>query len=491
MRKALPFFVALIILFLLLACNLPAIKQTGTVEKDTATQEEELEPTETIEPSATLAVTATPTPIPEPTSLNAAGPYLLYSGESGIWISNPDGSFLTQITSHSNDLFDLRRAVSPRGDELAMIIEQEDGQFLVTISIPDGEVKTIAQLSKLTMLDAEGKAGETAGNAAIMISYYPNVAWQPGEGRYLAFVGAVNGPTSDVYTYDTQTGEIAQLTSGPSHAIIPIWSPDGQYIYHFGVNLVPPIGGALIGYNKMEGAWAVRISDGEVITQPTPKSSHHVFVGWKDDNHYIMYDNDETCISKNLRSVDVTTGKAVPLMNYSFYFGAALSPENGSILFAGSEGCPDSVGEGVFLLMPGETEPEKLLDTKAYEVSWLPESKVFQAYPEALFSADGKTTYESPVYDASYHPAISKNGYQAWEVIENRIGRIEVRVPGGDWKKIADGFFVDGLIWDPVDGDTLIIATEDGAIYKAQYPDFAMKKMGSINGHVSEVIWLE
>ena len=130
------------------------------------------------------------------------------------------------------------------------------------------------------------------------------------------------------------------------------------------------------------------------------------------------------------------------------------------------------------------------MSAKAYEVSWLPESKVFQAYPEALFSSDGNNVYESPIYDASYHPAISKNGYQAWEVIENRIGRIEVKVPEEDWQKIAEGFFVDALIWDPVNGDKLIIASEDGVIYRAQYPNFAMKKMGSIDGYVSEIIWL-
>ena len=489
MKKALSLLVTLTTLFLFLACNLPMIKHTEA-EETTATREEVFETTKTIEPTATITITTTSTPIPEPTTLNDDGPYLLFSGESGIWISNPDGSILTQITTYSTDQYELRRAVSPQGDKLALIIEQEDGQYLVIISIPDGEMQTIAQLSKLTMFDAENEAGESAGNAALMIGYYPNVSWQPREGRYLAFVGAINGPTSDLYVYDTQTNEIAQLTSGPSHAIIPIWSPDGQYIYHFGVNLVPPIGGALVGYNKMEGAWSVRISDGEVITQPTPKSSHYLFVGWQDDSHYIMYDSDETCISKNLSSVDVTTGKAQLLMNHSFYFGAALSPENGSILFAGSEGCSDSVGEGIFLLMPGETEPEKLMSAKAYEVSWLPESKVFQAYPEALFSSDGKNVYESPIYDASYHPAISKNGYQAWEVIENRIGRIEVKVPEEDWQKIAEGFFVDALIWDPVNGDKLIIASEDGVIYRAQYPNFAMKKMGSIDGYVSEIIWL-
>ena len=57
---------------------------------------------------------------------------------------------------------------------------------------------------------------------------YSNVAWQPGDGRLLAFTGAINGPTSDLYLYDTQSGEFTQLTDGPSQAIAPSWSPDGQ-----------------------------------------------------------------------------------------------------------------------------------------------------------------------------------------------------------------------------------------------------------------------
>jgi hypothetical protein len=130
-----------------------------------------------------------------------------------------------------------------------------------------------------------------------------------------------------------------------------------------------------------------------------------------------------------------------------------------------------------------------LSDKKDYEVRWLLESGVFQAYPEALFSSDGRTRYDPPVYDKSYQPAISKNGYQAWEVIENQQGRVEVKVPGGDWHTIMKGL-VDELIWDPITGDTLLIALEDGSLYAASYPDFAPRLMGDLGGIVNQAIWL-
>jgi hypothetical protein len=167
----------------------------------------------------------------------------------------------------------------------------------------------------------------------------------------------------------------------------------------------------------------VQVEDGKVIKLPAPKSVALNFVDWQDATHYITYDSDETCYSQNLRSVDVVTGKTTPIMDSSFYYGIAYSPNYQAFLFAGAEGCPNSPGEGTFLLPEGQTTPIKVLDKKVYEVDWIPESQAFYAYPEGFFSADGTRLYDPPVYDKSYHPAISYNAYQAWEVIENQQAR--------------------------------------------------------------------
>jgi hypothetical protein len=50
-----------------------------------------------------------------------------------------------------------------------------------------------------------------------------------------------------------------------------------------------------------------------------------------------------------------------------------------------------------FLLSEGQTTPVKLLDRKVYEVSWLPGTQAFYAYPEGFFSAEGTKVYEPPV----------------------------------------------------------------------------------------------
>jgi hypothetical protein len=357
----------------------------------------------------------------------------------------------------------------------------------VEVKIPRGETKTITQLYGITRDEVTENPTSARAFTAYALGDYDNVAWQPGEGKLLAFMGALNGPTSDLYLYDTESGEITQLTDGLSQGVFPTWSPDGKYILHYGVSWKGPFGGALVGHDRLDGVWAVRIADEEVLTMPAPKNGVTFnFVGWQDDNHYITFDRSEGCTAKNLRSVDVTTGKATPIMEFGFDYYVVRSPENGALLFTVGSMCPDSLGEGIYLLLPGQTTPAKLHEKRAWELYWLPESKVFKAYPEALFSADGQTRYDPPVYDNSFTSAVSQKGYQAWQVIENRQGRVELKIPGGDWQTIFDQG-VGELIWDPVSGETLLIVSD--GLFAASYPDFTPRRMGDLEG-VNQVIWL-
>jgi hypothetical protein len=184
----------------------------------------------------------------------------------------------------------------------------------------------------------------------------------------------------------------------------------------------------------------------------------------------------------------VVSGEATPIMEASFYYYIDRSPVNGAILFSSAAGCPKSLGEGIFLLTPGQTVPTMLHDKRAWEIAWMPESGVFNAYPEGLFSSDGQTHYDSPIYDKSYKPAVSKEGFQAWEVIENQKGRVVIRVPNGDWQTILTGL-VRQLIWDPLEGKTLLIAMEDESLYAASYPDFDPRLIGNLGDRVSQVVW--
>jgi hypothetical protein len=80
-------------------------------------------------------------------------------------------------------------------------------------------------------------------------------------------------------------------------------------------------------------------------------------------------------------------------------------------------------------------------------------------------------------------------GYQAWEVIQNQVSSVMVKVYPGDWQTVFTGN-ARSIIWDPIDGNTLLIALDDGSLYAASAPDFTPRQMGSLGGSIDQAIWL-
>ncbi|MCD6400698.1 MAG: hypothetical protein J7L73_02100, partial [Anaerolineales bacterium] len=138
----LPF--VLLTLLLLGACK-PSAPQSTLVYTHTPTEPLVAAETNTQKPANTPlppAATSTAPTIPEPTSLNANGPYVIFEGEGGIWITNPDRSFPTRISPYEVRS-DLRRAISPTGNTIVLVIRTDEGLDLVIVKIPGGEMETI------------------------------------------------------------------------------------------------------------------------------------------------------------------------------------------------------------------------------------------------------------------------------------------------------------------------------------------------------------
>ena len=85
----------------------------------------------------------TPSNTPAPTSLNATGPFILFKGQGRGLDSNPDGGFPSQISEFEVQV-DLRRFISPAGDRMALVIQNDQGLDLVIVKIPGGEMEIIA-----------------------------------------------------------------------------------------------------------------------------------------------------------------------------------------------------------------------------------------------------------------------------------------------------------------------------------------------------------
>jgi hypothetical protein len=74
-------------------------------------------------------------------------------------------------------------------------------------------------------------------------------------------------------------------------------------------------------------------------------------------------------------------------------------------------------------------------------------------------------------------------------VIENQQGRVVVRPPGGEFRTILEAG-VATLIWDPLRGDTLLIATRDGRLIAASAPGFAPREVGELGDAADQAIWV-
>jgi len=137
----------------------------------------------------------------------------LQPGNSDIYLLNPDGSGLTQVTS--SWAIDVSPAWSP------------DGKYLALVSDRSGN-------PQLYMLDLS-RGAESQSNPPVRITwqgdYNSSPAWSP-DGRYLAFAGRKNGQF-DLFVLDLDQGEygtVRPLTNTTYNEEDPAWSPDGRFI---------------------------------------------------------------------------------------------------------------------------------------------------------------------------------------------------------------------------------------------------------------------
>lgn len=390
-------FVGLLIL-LLLSCDL--VSQTSSDQPTTDIPQ--VSATQTPEPQKILPTSSLPSsPQPEvvftPTArsiseapLSQHGPWwVFFSGEGvwadGIWAVNPDGSGLTMLTNqHIIKPRDLRTAVSPTSGTVAFISATDPqmlrGLTLNLLKLPEGEIKTVTPLSSA---DTESEVGADPSlrppESLLAITQETSLAWSP-DGRYLAFMGAHEGPSSDLYIYKLEDESITRLTDGPSEGIRPNWSPDGRYILHLGVYTLGT--GASF---SMAGVWAARADNSGVKTLYDPSASDdEIVVGWIDDDTFAIYTLSVSLGgAMNLRTINIETG-AVNILWEGFFKDVAFDPSSGNMLllvdeYAASNN-PD--GEtGLYLIGP-ERFAWKVLDEKPYQTSWSPEIGLFFAYTE-------------------------------------------------------------------------------------------------------------
>jgi hypothetical protein len=442
-----------------------------TPTKEEATQS----PTEDFVPTENIPATEPPTPVGDqyviPDRPLGIGPWLVFQSPDGLWAINPDASGLTQLSGRVSILpNDFADSVASRGGKIALItssdLDRRADLSLEILSLPDGGIRKLTPLtSPQTEPGPDAVPGDPEFEAVRAVADLQSFAWSP-DGSSLAFMGVIEGSTSDLYTYSLDTGDIARLTDGPSQAISPTWSPDGRFIVHSGVETL----GTGAGY-LMSGIWAARADDTNVQDlYPIPQGSGNEFVvGWVSPDRFLVYTWSVICGPKSLRIYDLSAGSEDKLWN-GFFSNVALDPNRGNVLLTIDEmtaNCNEGGVQGIFLFQTGKMAAFEVLEFGVYKMSWVPEIDRFLARFSVDILAIGSDGEASKLANAPIEsdPVISTDGTHWAFSGTDQTGGAGVWV--GDFGEQVDQVFSKnawGLSWSP-DGAGIFFFAEAGLYF--------------------------
>lgn len=221
------------------------------------------------------------------------------------------------------------------------------------------------------------------------------VRWSP-NGRYLAFVGALDGPSADVYVFDAATQTVRRLTDGPNQAYLMGWSPDSRWIVH-----------ASIFFEDvelaMEAVWAASPSTGQVAyLYPVPEyASDERLLGWRNASQFLAQSGYFEACSGDVYQVSIPDGDLTPLLTQQ-NAGATFDPVNGSIAFTvDPDGFCRSEDPGVFVLDLDSGRSTHVLAGEYYWVDWSSDASALRTIDwsteeEVYFTSGGRIIARFP-----------------------------------------------------------------------------------------------
>jgi len=370
---------------------------SGLITTPTPTQK----PTPTQPPTQPPAPPPTPPPLPPtppPTStlftgggqLTAGGPWLLIETSQGLWAVNADGSGLTQLTTVDYWHGQIQAAVQPGGHEIAFLTP---GNFdlhhlsLNLISLPQGNTSRLIELtSAQTEAYADSGPGDPGFEALRAIGEGRSFAWSP-DGNKLAFIGAMDGPSADLYLFDQSLMQIKRVSQDEDQDFSPSWSPDGEHLLYLEAKGFGTGAGGV-----MSGVW-VADGDGSNATRLYRTSSAGEDIdGWLDNTTALLDTWNVSCGFGNLRLFDVVSQTQTVLSQGCVSSAAATGFRNAAMF---------SNDTGTYLLTAEARTPVRVSPEKnALIHPWGPDDYVFRVH----FSSGQIATFGAGTYDTQISP---------------------------------------------------------------------------------------
>ncbi|MBN1267738.1 MAG: PD40 domain-containing protein [Anaerolineales bacterium] len=486
-----------LILVLSLSCSLlngststfePA--DTGTVEVEPTIQSAEETPmagTPTEQSTQTKS-----TAFQNTVQLDPEGPWLLLASGGTLFAVNPDGTGPIALLDINNlvGYFPLPEKTASSGGHFAFLTMTDPMYFteltLNIYTLPDMRVtKQIDLIAPEYGLSSTTMPGDPEFDAARSLVEVSSFAWSP-DSSQLAFMGIIEGPTSDLYLYDLDTDSITRLTDGPSNGIRPSWSPDGTWIVHTGVSTL----GTGAGYG-MEGIWAARADSSSVLSlYDLAPNGDEIIHGWISPVEFVVSSWNAAYGDFRLRVYNLETSEVTPIHEGAFtsaVLDTALSTMLVYVDRYSAEAGDDQ--ESGFFLYHIPTASRTILEQVPQRFSWSPEANRY------LILTENKNSAMKPGGDEILLPDEIRTfpaflaGTNRWAAAQ---GGADL-VPGvwavqsdGTTAKLSEAAFY-GLNWTPA-GDLILYGSS--GLYFSQGAAEPPVQISAEPLQTSESVWL-
>ena len=463
MKKIFHIFIILLVGLSSVSCGLQpesSISEGNSSDEAAFDSESNLEDSPSNEPDAEFVDESLSIP---DKPLSEDGPWLIIDSWQGLFALNPDGSGLTQFVEEMVESpFTGQLIASHRGGYFAYQESSGDEVDTAIHIVTFPSQKLIADISLFTYSDTPD------WNAVRAIKDEQSMAFSP-DGRYLAFMGVIGGPTSDLYSYSLESGKLLQLTNGRTQGYQPVWSPDEKYILHTGADGF----GTGAGF-ETKGIWTAEPDKDSVKTlySPTPNTAEMI-VGWVDDETFVVYSWSQPCGRNNLRTYNVESKQSTDLWSESFN-DIALDSSSATIVLTSDEGsCAPEEGLGTYFIPVFGGNPQRVSEDTGAIVVWSPAGEIFivsgGSFEQWALGVDtfGQIVEIDRPSGGFYLPVISPvSNYLFWPGQSPHIGSMDNSIPTTEYFDES----IQKAVWTP-DGQAVIFIAKSG-LYIAHQPDF-------------------
>jgi hypothetical protein len=249
---------------------------------------------------------------------------------------SPDGRFYAH---HTGDPY------GERGNFTLHIMRLEDEMEITAIPLQTDDfadqmaslAERLAQAPPQSLLDAFWSDEPIPAERIVSegISAFDNgiwsMAWSP-DSTQLAFAAQIDGPTSDLYTYDVTTGALRRLSSGPQQIQAVKWSPDGQWIAHESAYYVGMQSPTTFNFASRDGSTVFSVD-----------TRAHMRRGWNGSDIYVVTNAANGPGRFGLEAILMQTQRANMLWEDTYY-GYVLDWEDGKLLIRTGEELIDEYG---------------------------------------------------------------------------------------------------------------------------------------------------